>query len=484
MTQSGNLVVTGSSSFNAGGNTITLDDGTNDFDSDDSGDAVMVTNAGGSAEIWDTDSLELGTSGAVNLTVNIAQGAAGTLTQSGALTLTGDLTIDAPNGPTDIDLSTEANDIAGTITVGTATNVRDLLIRNDNGTASVPVLPATGLRDLTLNFPNAAIQIPGIDISGNLDVTAGGDITQGGALLVAGTTALDAGANDITLTDGANDFDDDDTSDAVTITDGTNVSVTDTDAIVLGATGNPIANLVVVAGGAVTQSGALSGTTLYVATDGAGGPDITLGNGSNDFDTVSLETLDGGSDAAGAITYADTDGYALGTAATGGAGIRTTSTVSLSGGGDLTQNGEVIADGAATTVDVGVGNDITLSDVDNDFATVTVNGGAGTVQITDADDIEMGGTGAAVTSLVVVAGGAVSQSGALSGTTLYVKTTAPAGPTSRSATPPTTSTTVSLETRDRRWQRMRRGNNLRRYRRLRSGDRLRAEERGFARPRR
>ena len=391
----------------------------------------------------------MGTSGAVNLTVNIAQGAAGTLTQSGALTLTGDLTIDAPNGPTDIDLSTEANDIAGTITVGTATNVRDLLIRNDNGTASVPVLPATGLRDLTLNFPNAAIQIPGIDISGNLDVTAGGDITQGGALLVAGTTALDAGANDITLTDGANDFDDDDTSDAVTITDGTNVSVTDTDAIVLGATGNPIANLVVVAGGAVTQSGAISGTRLHVKTTLTGGAGITLNTGTNDFDQVSLETRDSGdgADDGGAISYDDSDGYDLFTDASGSAGIRTTSTVSLSGGGDLTQTGEVIADGGTTTVDVGA-NDITLSDVDNDFATVTVNGGAGTVQITDTDDIEMGGTGAAVTSLAVVAGGAVTQSAAVSGTTLHVKTTLDGGAAITLNTFANTFATVSLETRN------------------------------------
>ena len=84
--------------------------------------------------------------------------------------------------------------------------------------------------------------------------------------------------------------------------------------------------------------------------------------------------------------------------------------MSLSGGGNLTQTGEVIAAGNTTTINVGA-NDITLTDGANDFATVTVNGGAGTVQITDADDIVLGGTGAAVTSLTVTSGGNMSQSG-------------------------------------------------------------------------
>ena len=68
-------------------------------------------------------------------------------------------------------------------------------------------------------------------VGGNLSVTANGDITQNVVLAVTGTTTLAAGSsNDITLGNTSNNF-----QDAVIITSGANVAVTDTNAIKLGA---------------------------------------------------------------------------------------------------------------------------------------------------------------------------------------------------------------------------------------------------------
>ncbi|NDC80798.1 MAG: hypothetical protein EB090_06005, partial [Verrucomicrobia bacterium] len=50
----------------------------------------------------------------------------------------------------------------------------------------MPNLPA-GLQDLVLSFPNSAVNLPTLTVGGYLDLTAGGDITQSGALTVQGT---------------------------------------------------------------------------------------------------------------------------------------------------------------------------------------------------------------------------------------------------------------------------------------------------------
>ncbi|MBI9098882.1 MAG: hypothetical protein JEY91_10425, partial [Spirochaetaceae bacterium] len=138
-----------------------------------------------------------------NLTINAARSAAGGISQTGILTLSQTGTFDLATSLGDIDLSTQDNDIAGVITVGTAPNVRDLFIRNINGNASVPLLPATDLDDLTLDFPNAAITLPTINITGNLNVISGGNITDSGTLTIAGTVTMNANGvgSDIILDD-------------------------------------------------------------------------------------------------------------------------------------------------------------------------------------------------------------------------------------------------------------------------------------------
>ena len=72
-------------------------------------------------------------------------------------------------------------------------------------------------------------------ITGNLDATAAGNITDSGAVSVAGTTKLAAGANDITLDNP------DHLVGTVTVTSGHNVTLNNDTALDLGAstiTGN------------------------------------------------------------------------------------------------------------------------------------------------------------------------------------------------------------------------------------------------------
>ena len=90
-------------------------------------------------------------------------------------------------------------------------------------------LAANTTGNVQYNDANALV-LGASTVSGSLDVTTGGAITQSGAVAVTGTTTLAAGAaNDITLTNAGNNFS------TVGITSGNNVSLTDTNALILGA---------------------------------------------------------------------------------------------------------------------------------------------------------------------------------------------------------------------------------------------------------
>lgn len=113
----------------------------------------------------------------------------------------------------DFNISNAGNRIAGTITVVEITPgfVRDVAIRNAEDNASLPVgAPLTtpgDIRNLTLIFDNNIIALPGYNISNNLIVTAGGDITQTAQLTVAGTSTFRVlGDFGITVTNPANNF--------------------------------------------------------------------------------------------------------------------------------------------------------------------------------------------------------------------------------------------------------------------------------------
>ena len=85
------------------------------------------------------------------------------------------------------------------------------------------------------------------------------------------------------------------------------------------------------AGGAITDSGTLTGTTLTAKTLDNGGSAITLNTASNDFTTIDLRARNAADNAnvAGALTYVDATGFDV-------AAAQTTSTVTLTGGGAIT----------------------------------------------------------------------------------------------------------------------------------------------------
>ena len=93
-----------------------------------------------------------------------------------------------------------------TITTINGGTIRDIGLRNINPSANLAGVP-TIVRNLTIIFDNAGVDMPLTTLTGNLAVYAGGGpITQNDVITVAGTTFLAANANNIDLTNVANDF--------------------------------------------------------------------------------------------------------------------------------------------------------------------------------------------------------------------------------------------------------------------------------------
>ncbi len=322
---------------------------------------------------------------------NLNVTAGGSITETGAITVPGTTTLATTIAGSDILLHTQANNFGGAVSFGgTQSNIRDVGLRNINAGAIVPALAGlTSLRNLTLTFDTAPVTLPTLTLTagGSLNVTAGGAITDSGNLIVTGTTTLAAGANDIAL-DNANDF-----IGAVSIANGSNVTLNDINALDLG-TSTVGGNLNVTTGGALTQSGAV--TVAATTTLAAGGNDITLNNAANDFSTVGITSGN---------NVALTDANALNLAASTVSG-----TLDVTTTGTLTQTGPLAVIGT-TTLAAG-GNDITLTNGANNFSTVGITSG-NNVALTDANALNLAASTVGGT-LNVTAGGLISQSGALS----------------------------------------------------------------------
>jgi filamentous hemagglutinin family protein len=187
-----------------------------------------------------TQGVNIGSAGLGGLTGFLTNGgnasltAAGTITDSEAVIVTGTATFLAGAG-NDIVLDAPTNDF-GALSIASGNNV-------------------------TLVDANA-LDLGASTIAGNLVVTTAGALTDSGALSVAGITALAAGAaNDITLDSALNDF-----LGAVSVSSGRNVTLVDTNALDLGAS-TIAGNLLALAGGPITLSGPLSvgGTTDLIS---------------------------------------------------------------------------------------------------------------------------------------------------------------------------------------------------------------------------
>jgi len=237
----------------------------------------------------------VGTTGTGNLTVTVG----GALTQSGVLTVTGTTTLAATVASTDINISSQANVLTGAVSIGgTASNVRDFKLRNISistpATASnfvVGNLTSTSLRDLTIIYDNAAYEIPALTMTSlrNIVITAGGLITQSGAIIqgVAGATAsfTNTGTdNYIDLTQELNNF-----LGAVSFTSDYDVGVTDADALILGASEIGRDFYITTGAGGVTGTGGLTQTGILTVvgsttlTSSAALTDINLSTQANDL---------------------------------------------------------------------------------------------------------------------------------------------------------------------------------------------------------
>ncbi|HTL91414.1 MAG TPA: hypothetical protein VL176_03645, partial [Steroidobacteraceae bacterium] len=136
-----------------------------------------------------------------------------------AIRTLGNLTITAASmteGPDSVIIAGGTTSISGgTVSLPSATNQFGTVLLNTTGNVTITDVDAINLGTSTTG-------------SGGLAVTAPGGITQSGPLTVAGASTLNAGANAITLTNVANDF-----GGAVNFT-GSNVSITDANAIAIG----------------------------------------------------------------------------------------------------------------------------------------------------------------------------------------------------------------------------------------------------------
>lgn len=213
ITQTGILIVAGDATFNTGSGTITLENTNNKFNKN------LIFTSAGTTSITDFSAISLGTSfvdGNLKLTTG------GSITQTGAVAVTGDTEFDAVASVTNylIDLSL-ANDFGGKVKATKASSLK-LVDINDlsldaitlvagatapNGTIDVSA-GATNKIILNGNLNSSAATTKNIIFNSNVEVASNTTINAGtGAISFTGTTnSNDATAKNLTLTGGAITF--------------------------------------------------------------------------------------------------------------------------------------------------------------------------------------------------------------------------------------------------------------------------------------
>ncbi|MBW1835543.1 MAG: hypothetical protein JRI99_01040, partial [Deltaproteobacteria bacterium] len=348
--QSGVLMVGGVTTLDA--TNITLDNAANNF-----GTVRIIGD--NNVILRDINDVDLSTS-TVSGTLNVLAG--GAITDSGVLNVTGATTFDAGAG-------------------------NDITLNNANNFSTVAV---TSGNDVWLVDTNA-VDLAASTVSGTLLVTAGGAITDSGALNVTGATTVNAPGNNITLDEAANNFG------AVAVTSGNNVVFRDVNAIDLGAS-TVLGTLNVTAGGVITDSGTLN--VAGVMTVGAGaGNNITLNEAANDFNTV---TVTSGNN----VVLLDTNTIDLGASLVFG-NLDVTST-----GGDITDSGALTVSGTST-FNVPNTNSIIINSAGNALTgAINLPAAFANLTMTDTSAIDLPAvdlTG----SLYIASAGAVNLTGAV-----------------------------------------------------------------------
>ncbi|MCZ6798960.1 MAG: filamentous hemagglutinin N-terminal domain-containing protein, partial [Nitrospirae bacterium] len=207
--------------------------------------------------------------------VTFGGGNAGITTKNGDVTVVAGTTVDLKDvdaGNGDLTVTANGGDItdSGTLTIGGNATLfasgGDIVLNevaNNFGTVTI-----TGADNVTL-VDTSGIILGAFTVNAALNVTAGGNISDSGALAVTGTTTLAAGASNITLNSAGNNF-----TGAVSVTNANNVTLVDVNAIDL-STSTVSGFLNVTAGGVISDSGNVSVTGLTTLAAGAGN-NITL----------------------------------------------------------------------------------------------------------------------------------------------------------------------------------------------------------------
>ncbi|WP_321823938.1 filamentous hemagglutinin N-terminal domain-containing protein [Xanthomonas citri] len=482
---------------NAGSGDVTLNIAGNAFDGVvnlTAGDVQIAGNALGFGTL-STNALTANSSGALNLGRGVVRGALnGTsgnaaITQSGGLSVGGASTLNAGSG--DIALTDANNDFVGAVALtGNAIAVQD---RNDLSIAAVRSganaaialvaggdlnLPASqidaGTGALTLTANGGTLRTAGALRGGTVQLTGASGIalsntvtasnalrlnsnnaaiTQtGGALLVAGDTAVDAGGGAIALEAAGNDF-----QGVLALTGGAS-SVRDANALTLGTlnTGDlqvrnsGALNLGVGLvngdldaasnGGAVTQSGAV--TVTGSARIDSGGAAIALTDAGNDFQAA--VSLSGGTASVrdrnalvlgnldvDALEVASGAGLDLGRGRIGGALVARSGSAATANASTVVAQAIAVPaataagiaqQGALTVVgssllDAGTGA-IVLDAADNDFQG-TVQARGSSIALVDRNDLAA--TAQASDALRLQAGGQLATAGMLSANAIALR---------------------------------------------------------------
>ncbi|MBC8790802.1 MAG: hypothetical protein C6Y20_04270 [Tagaea sp. CACIAM 22H2] len=372
---SGGLTQAAGAAVNVGGaTTLTAQSGSILFDNASgnmfTGPVSSTSGAGGAIHLTG-DSLFLGTT--VSDGDLILSATSGGITQSGLLTVSGNLNASAAGGS--LGLSTHNNVVAGSVSL--ATSGGSNIAWGQSGPLSVGSISSSG----TLN----------------VSVT-GGAITQVGAITTAGAADISADTGNITLTNASNAF-----GGPLTLYAASgSASVTTAGALSIAAI--DVANsLAITAGGAITQSGAIqvgSGTTSLAATG-----TMTLSNSLNSFGSTLALTGVGG---------------ALDGTVNGNLGAAAAPAVTAVGNG-FTFGGTSIANSATTSPGGNEGTTLTtvttetLAQIITQILTSTTTTASSSTATTDAANVNPVSPAAVQAMLIAILTEAASPAGSTGG---------------------------------------------------------------------
>ena len=387
ITQTGNLIVGGVSDFDSGANSIVLNSAGNDFQ-----DRVLLNSTGvtGDVELNTTKTLTLTTAlvgGDLNVTAgddislgniaiqgNLNVNSAGDISQTAAMTVAGNSSFTTENRS--IVLNNVANEYVGNVSFNTAASSS-----SDSLNGNVDIVT------------NLALVFASSNVAGNLNATANGSISQVGSVVVAGESNFDAGENSIALTDAGNDF-----TGALSASaqgEGSNISIVDRNALILGntSTGGDLSltaagvsfgntsvngNLNVVSSGFVGQTASLSVGGL--TTLNSGNSSIALNDANNLFDgSLSITTTA----ANASVSLVNSKAVTLASSSLAG-------DLSIQATGGISQNADLrVAGNSSFNTNNG---DIVLDRTNNDFvgAFSATNIAGANVVVVDANGLRMG----------------------------------------------------------------------------------------------